>query len=71
MTHSVENDAADPLATLITNYLRLYVLPANYGSPLYGQTHSEVAEHCGPLIAEVVREHIAETSVIPPEVGAP
>ena len=55
-----EGEAPDPLATLIANYLRLYVLPANYGSPLYGQTHEDVAKNCAPGVAEVVREHIAE-----------
>jgi hypothetical protein len=64
--HTAENDAPDPLATLLTNYLRCYTLPANYGQPLYGQTHDDVAENCGPLLAEVVREHLAETRVFPP-----
>jgi hypothetical protein len=67
--HTAEIDAPDPLATLLTNYLRCYTLPANYGQPLYGQTHDDVAENCGPLLAEVVREHLAEARVLPPGSG--
>lgn len=48
----------DDLARVITDYLLNYTLPANYGPPLADEDHVDVADRCGPLIAEAVKAHL-------------
>jgi hypothetical protein len=64
---SAENDA--PRFGRCSECPKVIRLTGNYGQPLYGQTHDDVAENCGPLLAEVVREHLAEARVLPPGSG--